>query len=107
MPDFFDNIDRLGLATAGKLAPVKERLPMPRDRGRRVVGEFVKGPLPLAWLTVASMLPGKSPLTVALALWFEAGRRRAMTVTLTTAILARFGVKDRKAKYRGLSSLEN
>jgi hypothetical protein len=66
----------------------------------------LKGPVPLAWLTAASKLPGKSPLTVGLALWFEAGRRRSMTVTLTSAILARFGVSDRKSKYRGLSSLE-
>jgi hypothetical protein len=79
---------------------------MVRGRGQRLQGEFVKGPLPMAWMTTASKLPGKSPLAVGLALWFEVGRRRCMTVILTTAILARFGVQDRKAKYRGLSALE-
>jgi hypothetical protein len=106
VPDFFANVDRLALAPVGKPVANREALPVTRGRSQRVQGEFVKGPLPMTWLTTASKLPGKAPLAVGLALWFEAGRRRSMTVTLTTAILARFGVQDRKAKYRGLCALE-
>ena len=101
--DFFANLDRL------RLAGVNIETPTPTPTGntarRRVRGEFLKGPVPLAWLSAASKLPGKAALAVGLALWFEAGRRRSQTVTLTSAILARFGV-NRKGKYRGLASLE-
>lgn len=107
MPDdFFDNLDRLRRAASAGDAPTTKESQAPRSSGRRVHGEFLKGPIPLLWLTAASKLSGKSPLAVGLALWFEAGRRRSLTVTLTTAILARFGVQDRKAKYRGLRALE-
>lgn len=106
MADFFGDLDRLRLAPAATAVPAQVRPTAQPDRGRRVRGEFLKGPLPLAWLTAASKLTGKSPLAVGLALWFEAGRRRSMTVNLTTAILTRFGVRDRKAKYRGLCALE-
>jgi hypothetical protein len=100
--DFFANLDRLRLAGSTIEAPA----PTPDNPARRRVrGEFLKGPVPLAWLSAASKLPGKAVLAVGLALWFEAGRRRSNTVTLTSAILARFGV-NRKGKYRGLASLE-
>jgi hypothetical protein len=102
--DFFDNLDRLRVAS-----PCGGEIGQPSDnnktRPRPIRGEFLKGPVPLTWLSAASKLPGKSPLAVGLALWFEAGRRRSLTVTLTSAVLARFGV-DRKGKYRGLASLE-
>jgi hypothetical protein len=55
-------------------------------------------------LTVAAKLPGKA-LALALAIWFESGRRRcAITIKLTTAVLQRFNV-GRKAKYRALKHL--
>ena len=71
----------------------------------RVKGEFLKGPIPLAWLSTAAKLSGKASLAVALAIWFEAGRHRSQEIVLTTAILRRFGV-NRKGKYRGLQLLE-
>lgn len=58
------------------------------------------------WLGAAARLPGKAPLAVGLEVWFEAGRRRSTEITLTTAVLMRFGI-DRKAKYRGLVALED
>jgi hypothetical protein len=60
----------------------------------------------LAWLSSAARLPGKAPLAVGLAIWFEAGRRRSKEFILTTAILTRFNV-GRKAKYKGLTALES
>jgi hypothetical protein len=65
----------------------------------------LKGPIPLAWLSAAVRLRGKAATAVALAIWFEAGRKRSMCIRLTTPILARFCVK-RKAKYSGLRALE-
>jgi hypothetical protein len=72
----------------------------------KIQGEFLKGPIPLDWLSCASKLPGKAALSVALAIWFEIGRRRSHEIKLTTAICNRFGV-NRKAKYRGLLLLED
>lgn len=66
--------------------------------------EFVKGPIPIAWLSTACGLPGKA-LAVGLALWFESGRKRTDQVILTSDILRRFSV-CRKAKYKALVSLE-
>jgi hypothetical protein len=76
-----------------------------RGRSRRNKGEFLKGPIPLSWLGCAARLSGKAPLAVALAIWFQAGRRRTKKVTLTTAVIERFSI-ERKAKYKGLSALE-
>ena len=72
---------------------------------KQIKGEFLKGPIPLGWLACAAKLSGKAPLAVALAVWFQAGRRRSKEVRLTTAVIERFGI-DRKAKYRGLSAPE-
>src|SRR5262249_47178588 len=72
---------------------------------RRIKGGFLKGPIPLAWLSVACSLGSKAAISVSLAIWFEAGRRKSDLVKLTSAILERFHV-NRKAKYRGLALLE-
>lgn len=104
--DFFGNIDRL-------------RLPFDQITGHtkatnngstisatpKINGEFLKGPIPLVWLSAAAGLPGKASLAVGLAIWFESGRRKSHDIVLTTAILERFSV-NRKAKYRGLKALE-
>ena len=78
----------------------------PPKKVRRIQGEFLKGPIPLKWLSTASKLLGKASLAVGLAIWFEAGRKCKEEVRLTTAVLERFGV-NRKAKYRALESLED
>jgi hypothetical protein len=105
--DFFENLDRLRL-----LPSQREPQPEANRKGtmipakpKRVRGEFLKGPIPLKWLSCAARLRGKAPLAAALAIMFEAGRRRSNEIILTSAILARFGV-NRKAKYRALDALE-
>lgn len=105
--DFFANLDRLRLPlnqTQMRSVATNNGL-QSSSKPMRIKGEFLKGPIPLAWLTVASKLNGKAPLAVALAIWFEAGRSRCKEVTLATAILNRFGV-NRKAKYRALEALD-
>lgn len=104
--DPFADLNRLRLPATPQV-PTAPGLtgPLVTPKPKRMIGEFLKGPIPLPWLTVASKLAGKGPLAVALAVWFESGRRKSHEVRLTTAILQRFNV-NRKAKYRALRSLE-
>lgn len=100
------DLDRLSLPSQQSQARGNGVPRQPPASTPRINGEFLKGPIPLSWLSVASSLPGKAPLAVALAIWFESGRRRSNQIILTSAILERFGVK-RKSKYRGLRALED
>jgi hypothetical protein len=108
--DFFTDLDRLRLPSTARMPPTQPAAappltPKPKPKPKKIMGEFLKGPIPLPWLTVASKLAGKGPLAVALAVWFEAGRRKSKEVRLTSTVLERFNV-NRKAKYRALESLE-
>jgi hypothetical protein len=69
------------------------------------LGKFLKGPVPLDWLTKAGKQPGKA-LHVANVLWYLAGLKKTTTVSLSSKVLRSFGVK-RNAGYRGLENLEN
>jgi DNA-binding transcriptional ArsR family regulator len=78
---------------------VIRRLPRPK------AGEkFLKGPIPLNWLSTAARLPGKS-LHVAIAIWLEASLAKSATVRLSNMASLPFGL-DRNAKYRALQWLE-
>jgi hypothetical protein len=106
--DFFADLNRLRRSALPPPASAELQAatpPTPKTKPKKITGEFLKGPIPLPWLTAASMLSGKAPLAVGLAVWFEAGRRKSTEVKLTTAILKRFNV-NRKAKYTALKSLE-
>lgn len=106
--DIFADLDRLRFTPATmpqnvtKVAGVK---PPSKSKAKKIAGEFLKGPIPLSWLTPVTMLAGKAPLAVALAIWFEAGRKKSNEVKLTSAVLRRFSV-HRKAKYTALTALE-
>lgn len=65
---------------------------------------FIKGPLPLVWMTKAAQMPGKT-LQVALALWYLCGLQKTNSVKLTTKTSSLFGL-SRDAKYDALSRLE-
>lgn len=82
------------------IPPARQQTP-PRPRS----GEhFLKGPIPLDWLSSAARLPGKS-LHVGIALWFMGGMQKSRVVPLSNITSLRFGL-DRNAKYRGLGWLE-
>ena len=66
--------------------------------------EFLRGPIPLAWLRAATVLPGKA-LAVGLVLWFKAGITKRREVKMTTKLLHKFGL-SRYAGYRSLVALE-
>ena len=89
---------RIRLRNQPKSATI-HRLPRPR------AGEkFLKGPIPLDWLSTAARLPGKS-LHVALSIWLTASMSRSATVPLSNMAALAFGL-DRNAKYRALQWLE-
>lgn len=81
-------------------------LPSTKKTPRHKPGQkFVKGPIPLDWLSVAAKLPGKA-LHVAVALWFRAGIRKSNQMRFPMSWLDRvFGV-NRTSAYRGLAVLE-
>ena len=66
--------------------------------------KFLKGPIPRWWLEEAASLPGKA-LHVAIELWFWAGIRGPEDIKLSSANLAKLGVK-RHAGYRALGWLQ-
>src|SRR5262249_35861087 len=97
----FPDMDYLSPENLQKLRLKTPSLPAPPIRG-----QFLRGPIPLAWLTAAARLPGKAPLAVAPAVRFEAGRRgNSQTVKLTNPLVAKLGV-SRKSKYSALNALE-
>ncbi len=79
--DTFIDLDRLRFThdafSASGLTRLANVKPTSKPKAKKITGEFLKGPIPLPWLTAASKLSGKAPLAVALAIWFEAGRRRS------------------------------
>lgn len=110
--DIYADLDRLRFTHAAFTPTALARLAdakaftKPKPKAKKISGEFLKGPIPLPWLTAVTKLSGKAPLAVALAICFEAGRRKRLNeLKLTTAILERFSV-NRKAKYTALKSLE-
>jgi len=93
--------DRLRLPQTLRLPAKRARLPRHR-RGE----EFLRGPIPLAWLLSACRLSPKT-LAVALALWFKAGlSRNSPEVVASPNLLKRFGVAARRTQYQALADLE-
>lgn len=91
----------------GDLALPKKNIPSQNAKARlprHQPGEkFLKGPIPLNWISTAAQLPGKS-FQVAMAIWFLAGLNKSATVKLNQKTLTDFGV-DRHSKYRALDWL--
>ena len=86
----------------GNVVKTKPKRKLPRHHGNE---PFLKGPVPLDWLMLASKLPGKS-CQVGNALWYLAGLNNSVpTIKLTQTILNKFGV-SRHCKYRALQCLE-
>lgn len=71
---------------------------------RAPVAKFIKGPIPLEWITRANALPGKAG-AVGLALWFLVGVKSSRTIKLTGEV-EQIAACDRKSKYTALAALE-
>ena len=83
-----------------KTQPIPER----KVERKRRCQKFLKGPVPLPWLLVASKLPGKA-LAVGIAIWFRSGLTGSQTISLPSTLLSLFGV-NRHSKRRALDALE-
>lgn len=77
----------------------------PSKRRRRRRGEFLKGPIPLAWLSAAGRLSGKA-LAVGIVAWHLAGLTNKRTVKWRSKKAKQMGI-ERHAAYRALEALEN
>ena len=75
-----------------------------KPRKPRLSGNFLKGPIPIAWLMKASALPGKAFQT-GIVLWYLCGLRKKETIVLANGLLEQFHI-SRQAKYRCLKALE-
>jgi hypothetical protein len=71
-----------------------------------VRGEFLRGPVPMAWLLSASRLPGKA-LAVGVWLWFRAGIEKSTTIDFSATKLAKESGIPRMSLHRGLKALES
>jgi len=65
---------------------------------------FLKGPIPLPWLSTASGLPGKT-LSAALCIWYMAGLTASDSVSPGSAIRSKFGIR-RQTWYEALARLQ-
>ena len=74
------------------------------DRQSKFGGKFIKGPIPLEWITTAAKLPGKA-LHVASVCCYLRGLRQSDTFDLSNTVVRDFGIGPR-AKHAGLASLE-
>lgn len=74
---------------------------IPRHQGNE---KFLKGPIPLNWISKAIQLSG-SVWPVSTAIWYLVGLTHSPTVKLTQATLNLFGI-SRYSKYRALDELE-
>jgi hypothetical protein len=65
---------------------------------------FLRGPIPLGWLSAAATLPGKT-LSLAIALWWRHGMAKGKPFKLTRTALKAMNV-ERDAERLGLARLE-
>lgn len=75
-----------------------------QPKQRKPKRRFVKGPIPLAWISKAAQLPGKA-LHVGMAIWYVRGLKKCDTFPITRETTEQFGL-TRQALYRGLDNLE-
>ena len=95
------DLDRLRLKHPDNGRQAEQQLRVPRAAKGEL---FLRGPIPVKWLSSAARLPGKA-LHAGIAIWLEAGLRNSAVVPLSNISGQHFGL-DRNSKYRALSWLE-
>lgn len=101
-PDHID-VESLRLSASAFGQHVRSSIPsVPRHRSNE---KFLKGPIPMDWLSAAAMLPGKT-FQVAVAVWYLVGICGKNAVKITGATSKLFGV-ERKALYQAIKKLED
>lgn len=94
---YFDPKDYESLTQIKLEDAVRKKIP-------RQLLPFIRGPIPLWWVTTAATLPGKA-LAVGLALWYRKGLTKSDMVRPSWKLWAKFGI-GRQAAYRALRHLE-
>ncbi len=94
------DLERLRITSA---VPLKSKQETPKPSVKKAK-RFLRGPIPLDWLTQAARQSGKA-LHVGIALWFLSGLKRSREIALSQSTLNLLGV-SRHSGYRGLSKLE-
>ena len=108
------DVEQFRLGGTGKASAAGTLLPPPSINTSPPSGShqtsqrlFVKGPIPLRWLTEAARLPGKSPIVVGVALFHLAGLKGTRSgLALCPKRLAPFGLALRTVNH-ALRTLEN
>jgi hypothetical protein len=105
-PYYYKSISSSSIAstTTDGVAEVEVETAALRAARTRQAGRFLKGPIPLTDITVASRLPGRA-LAVFLAIHYWVALTRNPEVTLPKRLLAELGV-TRDGKARALHALE-
>ncbi|MGB3291102.1 MAG: hypothetical protein WBA83_17675 [Burkholderiaceae bacterium] len=85
-------------------SPTRQEFSAREDKGQHRSRRFIKGPIPLDWISEAACLPGKT-LHVALALQYLAGLTKSNTIKLPAKTLDVMGVA-RNAKADALVRLQ-
>lgn len=71
----------------------------------RIKGHFVKGPMPLSWISRAAQLPGKS-LNAGIACWYLKGLKESHRFKFSNIVANKFGL-NKDSKLRALKNLED
>lgn len=99
-----DTFNHLKIVSSSLLSHTEiQDTPNTANRSLRA-SRFIKGPIPLNWVLLASSLPGKT-FHVGIVLWYLVGLTGSRCVKLTQKELDRFNI-NRNAKYRALLFLE-
>ena len=77
----------------------------PTRRNSLIKGGFIKGPIPLKWITSAFCLGGKAP-NIAMAIMYKFGMCPKDSIAVTSALLRQFGCFNRQTAYRALNCLQ-
>jgi len=72
---------------------------------RHIKGHFVRGPIPLSWISKAAHLPGKS-LNAGLACWYLMYLKKSNKFKLSNIVANKFGL-NKDSKLRALKNLED
>ena len=100
------SFDPKQLSLFGKDTELPEKPPSKNSQLPRMIrGPFIKGPIPLDWLTSSARLPGRT-LEVATAIRYLSGMQKSLTVKLSNKLMREFGV-SRNAKQRAIKQMQD
>ena len=74
---------------------------------KRQNGAFVRGPIPMDWLSRVAVLPGKAPLLIALMLFHLAGLKKTHErLPLCAKRMGQFGIRNIQTVRKAMAAME-